>query len=111
MAVPCGSEGLGGVFDQEQARVGLLKRGEGVPIGALAVEMDGKDRFYVETGILREDFGGGFGGEVEGEGVDIGEEGAGSGAQDAGGGGEEAEGGGDDSLASEAVPFIAMRLR
>ena len=43
-AVPGGSEGLGGVFDEEQV-VALLQGGEGVPVGALAVEMDGEDGF------------------------------------------------------------------
>ncbi len=41
-AVPGGSEGLGGVFDEEEV-VALLEGGEGVPVGALAVEVDGQD--------------------------------------------------------------------
>ncbi len=43
MAVPGGAEGLGGVFDEEQAGIVLLEGGEGVQVGALAVEVDGED--------------------------------------------------------------------
>ena len=42
--VPGGSEGLGGVLDEYEVVV-LLEGGEGVPVGALAVEMDGEDGF------------------------------------------------------------------
>ena len=38
--IPAGSEGLGGVFDQQEAGVILLDGGEAVPVGALAVEVD-----------------------------------------------------------------------
>jgi hypothetical protein len=53
-----------------------LEGGEGVPVGALAVEVDGQDGFDVAAGGGAEEFGdGGFGREVEGAGVDVGEEG------------------------------------
>ena len=45
-AVPGGSEGLGGVFDEEEVVV-LFQGGECVPVGALAVEVDGEDGFDV----------------------------------------------------------------
>jgi len=75
----------------------VLQEGEGVHVGALAVEVDGEngfDGFAVEFQGL---FDAGWG-EVEGEGVDVGEDGAGSGAEDGAGGGEEAEGGGEDGV-------------
>ncbi len=56
-AVPGGSEGLGSVFDEEEVVV-LFQEGECVPVGALAVEMDGEDGFDVAgqrgiAGVLR----------------------------------------------------------
>ena len=43
--VPGGAEGLGGVFDEQEAGVGLLDAGEGVEVGTLAEEVDGEDGF------------------------------------------------------------------
>ena len=44
-SAPRGSEGLGGVFEDEEAGVVVLELGEGVHVGALAVEVDGEDGF------------------------------------------------------------------
>ena len=93
--VPCGSEGLGGVFDEEEI-VLVLESGEGIHIGALAVEVDWEDGFHVVGGGGLEKLGYGGGAEVEGCGVDIGEEDAGTGAKDGRGRGKKAEGRGDD---------------
>ena len=41
-AVPGGSEGLGGVFDEEEL-VALLEAAKDIHISALAVEVDGED--------------------------------------------------------------------
>ena len=71
--VPGGSEGLGCVFDEEEL-VAVLKGGEGVPVGALAVEVDGEDGFDGWADVSAEDGLDGGGGEVEGSGVDVGEE-------------------------------------
>ena len=97
--VPGGSEGLGGVFDEEETGGLSFEGGEGVPIGALAVEVDGEDGFDLAGG------GGRRGprlrrrGPGEGEGVDVREEAAGSSAEDGTGAGEEGERRGDDGVA------------
>ena len=97
--MPGGSEGLGGVFDEEETGGLSFEGGEGVPVGALAVEMDGEDGFDFAGGAGGEDLGYGGGGQVEGEWVDVREEAAGSGAEDGTGAGEEGERRGDDGVA------------
>ena len=77
----------------------LLEGGEGVPVGALTVEVHGQDGFDGWAGVSAEDCFDGGGGEVEGGGVDVGEEGSGSAAKDGADGGEEAEGSGDYGVA------------
>ena len=76
----------------------VLEGGEGVPIGALAVEVNGEDGF---DGAARRGVQDGFDGggrEVEGGRVDVGEEDAGAAAEDGADGGEEAEGRGDNGV-------------
>ncbi len=78
--------------------MGLLEGVEGVHVGALTVEVDGQDGFYVISCGCGEYCFNGAGREVEGARVNIGEDGAGSSAEDGADGGEEAEGGGDDDV-------------
>src|SRR6185312_16693816 len=72
-AVPGGSEGLGGIFD-EQKGMALLKGGKGVPVGALAVEVDGENGLDRQPGCGGKDLFDGDGREVKCKGIDIGQE-------------------------------------
>ena len=85
-------------FDKEEAGVFSFQGGEGVPIGALAVQMHGENRFDVAFRPGGEDFGYGVRSEVEGQGIDVREETAGPGAEDGAGAGEEGERRGDDGV-------------
>ena len=78
----------------------LGKGGEGVHVGALAVEVNREDGGEPEARRqgFGEGFGDGLGGEVQGVGIDVGEDGKGSGPEDGRGGGEEAEGRRDDCV-------------
>jgi len=100
------AEGLSSIFDEKQI-VAFGEGGEGVPVGALAVEVDGQDGFDLRRGrgvLMGGDAGfDRFGGEVEGDGVDVGQKGLGSAAEDGADGGEEAEGGSDNGIAGADV--------
>ena len=71
---PLAPEGLGGVFNEEQSGVVALEGGEGIPVGALAVEVDGQHGSDVLAGVAAQDFGDRLRREVEGAGIDVGEE-------------------------------------
>ena len=100
---PACAEGLGGVFNKEEV-VLAGERGEGVEVGALAVEMDGQDGAGACVGRgLGEGMSDGFGRQVIGYRVDVGEERLCAAAEDGAGGGEEAEGGSEDGVAGADV--------
>jgi len=100
--VPGGSEGLGGVFDEYEVVV-LLEGGERVPVGALAVEMDGEDGFDISCFGSAQEFSDSLGRKIEGGGVDISEKWCGAATEDGADGGEEAERSGDDGVAGADV--------
>ena len=71
--IPRRSKGLGGVFQKEDSGVIALQGSEAIPIGALAVEVDGDDSFDRVAFVAAKKFGDAVGREVEGAGVNVGE--------------------------------------
>ena len=98
-ALPLRSKGLRGIFDQ-QTVAGRCNGGQGGPVGALAVEMDGQDG--ADGGMLLKAERPRLRVEVAGAGIDVRQDGYGAQPEDGAGGGEEGEGGGQDAVARAA---------